>query len=78
MSIYCNIASSHFFKTFYKKSVSKWGERMLETVRYARVNVGADFYTDILKRRYFGAEVEFRVYLDGEWAAFVSLVLESP
>lgn len=72
------ISSSRFFKTFYQSKPDKWPESLLETVRYAKVNLGADFYTDILKRRYFGTELEFRLYLDGEWAVFLNVVFESP
>ena len=74
-SMKVRISSSKIFKTFYKHSSTTWGEHLIDSARYARLRVGFDLYTHILKRKYFGSDLEFRIYPSGRWMAFLNVSL---
>lgn len=69
------ISSSRIARAVAFKSTDLWTQKLLNAARYAKASLGVDLYTDIRRRRYLGSDVEFRAYPDGQWAAFLNIVL---
>jgi len=75
-NIKIRISSSRLLKPFLTQKPGTWLGKFLNAGRYVRLRAGVDLYTDITKRRYFGSELEVRLYRDLRWAAFLNVVVE--